>query len=223
MERNEARERLLAAMLPHVVFDGWSDPSLRAAIADSGVEPALARALFPRGGIDLALAWHRAGDAEMVRLLAARDLSDLRIRDRVALAVMTRFELAEREAVRRAMALFSLPQHAGEGARALWGTADAIWNALGDDSQGLNRYTKRASLSAVYGATVLFWLGDESSDHQATRDFLDRRIAGVMRIEKAKAALRRGLPGRLSACGPLARLRGAPQQAQGAPGAAPAR
>lgn len=201
MDRNEARERLLAAMLPHVVFDGWSDPSLRAAIAGSGVAPALARALFPRGGIDLALAWHRAGDAEMARRLAGMDLSALRYRDRVALAVMTRLDLAEREAVRRAMALLALPQHAGEGARALWGTADAIWNALSDDSQGLDRYTKRASLSAVCGATVLFWLGDESSGRQATRDFLDRRIEGVMRIEKAKAALRRGPPGRLAACG----------------------
>ncbi|MEM6306943.1 MAG: COQ9 family protein, partial [Pseudomonadota bacterium] len=47
----------------------------------------------------------------------------------------------------------------------------------------------RATLSAVYGAVVLFWLGDDSLDGQATWDFLDRRIENVMQIEKAKAQI----------------------------------
>jgi ubiquinone biosynthesis protein COQ9 len=33
----------------------------------------------------------------------------------------------------------------------------------------------------------LFWLGDDSTDNQATWDFLDRRIDNVMQIEKVKA------------------------------------
>ena len=37
---------------------------------------------------------------------------------------------------------------------------------------------------------MLYWLGDESEGHQATWDFLDRRIEGVMRFEKTKAQLR---------------------------------
>ena len=50
--------------------------------------------------------------------------------------------------------------------------------------------TKRATLSGVYSATVLFWLGDDSPDNAATWAFLDRRIEDVMRFEKTKAALR---------------------------------
>ncbi len=34
-----------------------------------------------------------------------------------------------------ASTLFALPQHAADGARAIWGTADAIWTALGDTSR----------------------------------------------------------------------------------------
>jgi ubiquinone biosynthesis protein COQ9 len=52
--------------------------------------------------------------------------------------------------------------HAADGAKAIWGTADRIWTALGDTSDDLNWYTKRATLSAVYGSTVLYWLGDDS-------------------------------------------------------------
>jgi ubiquinone biosynthesis protein COQ9 len=80
--------------------------------------------------------------------------------------------------------------HAADGARAVWGTADRIWTELGDTAEDLNWYTKRATLAGVYAATVLYWLGDDSPGNQATWDFLDRRIAGVMQIEAAKARLR---------------------------------
>ena len=42
----------------------------------------------------------------------------------------------------------------------------------------------------MYGSTLLFWLGDDSLDHQATWSFLDRRIDDVMRFEKLKASVR---------------------------------
>lgn len=183
----DTKDRLLEAALAHVPFDGWSERTLRAAATDLGVDMALARALFPRGGVDLALAYHAKGDAEMVARLAAMDLSSLRFRDRIATAVRTRLEIADRELVRRGSTLFSLPQHAPDGARAVWSTADKVWTALGDSSQDLNWYTKRATLSGVYSSTVLYWLGDTTPEHQATWAFLDRRIDNVMQIEKLKA------------------------------------
>ena len=54
----------------------------------------------------------------------------------------------------------------------------------------MNWYTKRATLSGVYASTVLFWLGDDSLEHEATWAFLDRRIDDVMAIEKIKAQVR---------------------------------
>lgn len=198
-----AREAVLDAALPHVPFDGWSETTLRAAIADSGVAEGLARALFPRGGIDLAVAFHKDGDSRMAEALAKADLSQMRFRDRVAFAIRTRLDLVEdRELVRRGTTLFALPQHAAEGAKLIWGTADAIWLALGDTSRDLNWYSKRATLSAVYGSVVLYWLGDDSPGHQATWDFLDRRIDDVMQIESLKAKLRENPLGKALLAGP---------------------
>ena len=198
-----AAARLLEAALPHVPFDGWSETTLRAAIADSGVAEGLARALFPRGGIDLAVAYHRQGDARLRDALAISDLAALRFRERVAHAVRLRLELVEdRELVRRGSTLFALPQHAAEGAKLIWGTADAIWDSLGDTTRDLNWYSKRATLSAVYGSTVLYWLGDDSLDHQATWAFLDRRIEDVMQIEKLKAAVKANPLGKALLAGP---------------------
>ena len=186
-----AKDAVLDAALAHVAFDGWSAATLAAATADSGVAPGLVTALFPRGAVDLALAYHSRGDGLMRERFAAENHTGLRYSEKVARAVRLRLEAAgDKEAVRRGTTLFALPQHTADGARAIWGTADAIWNALGDTSADLNWYTKRATLSAVYGSTVLFWLGDDSTDHQATWEFLDRRIENVMQIEKLKSRVR---------------------------------
>ncbi len=198
------KEAVLDAALIHVPFDGWSEATLKAAIADSGCAPALGRALFPRGGIDLAVAYHLRGDRMMREALAVADLSAMRFRDRIGHAVKLRLEaVQDRELVRRGSTLFALPQHAAEGAKLVWGTADAIWTALGDTARDFNWYTKRATLSAVYGSTVLYWLGDDSTGNQATWDFLDRRIGDVMQIEKAKAAIKDNAIGKALLAGPM--------------------
>ena len=159
-----------------------------AAIADSGVDRTVAQSVCPRGAVDLALYFHAKGDAAMLARLAEADLEDMKFRDRVAAAVRFRLEVVEdKETVRRGTALFALPVYAADGAKAIWGTADAIWSALGDTSEDVNWYTKRATLSGVYSATVLYWLGDTSEDHADTWAFLDRRIDDVMQIEKLKA------------------------------------
>ena len=182
------KDTLLDAALMHVAFDGWTEATFAAAIADTGVDPVVAKAVCPRGALDLAVAYHKRGDAAMVERLRSENLSDMRFRDRIAAAVRFRLEACEdKEAVRRGSTLFALPNHTPEGARLIWETCDVIWETLGDTSEDVNWYTKRATLSAVYSSTVLFWLGDDSLGHQATWEFLDRRIDNVMQFEKFKS------------------------------------
>lgn len=187
---NDKIDRLLDAALMHVPFDGWSEATLKAAAKDAEIDLAMVRALCPRGAVDLALAYHARGDAAMIARMKSGDLPE-RFRDKIAAAVRFRIEaVTDKEAVRRGTTLFALPMHAADGAKAIWGTADKIWDTLGDRSDDVNWYTKRATLSGVYSATVLYWLGDDSIDNQATWEFLDRRIEDVMRIEKVKAQVR---------------------------------
>lgn len=189
----EVRERLLDAVLAHVVFDGWTETALRAAAAETGTDTAMARLAFPRGGIDMALAFHRRADRQLAQAMDRADLASMRIRDRIGFCVRKRIELVagHREAVRRGASLFALPINAPEGARAIWETAHLIWTRCGDASTDYNWYTKRAILASVISATMLYWLGDQSTDFESTWAFLDRRLDGVMRIEKTKAALQK--------------------------------
>ena len=200
----DANAKLLEAILQHVPFDGWSQLSFQAACTDCGIDPSIARIHCPRGALDLAVLFHQAGDQAMQSQLDDMDLSDLKFREKVTAAVRARIEvISDKEAVRRGSTLFSLPQNTLEGASLIWGTSDAIWTYLGDTSADVNWYTKRASLSAVYGACILYWLGDDSPDHQATWDFLDRRIENVMQFEKAKAEINKNAAFKPLLAGPL--------------------
>lgn len=191
MSNHEIKAKLLEAAKNHVPFDGWGEATFRAAIDEAGIELGVARAVCPRGAVDLALAYHEAGDQAMLAAIGTADLTEMKFRDRIAFAVRARLDAVEdKELVRRGMALFSLPVYAADGAHLIWKTCDRIWVALGDSSNDINWYTKRMTLSGVYSATVLYWLGDDSPGHQATNEFLDRRIEDVMQIEKFKAQMR---------------------------------
>jgi ubiquinone biosynthesis protein COQ9 len=182
------KEQLLDAALMHVPFDGWSEATFQAAIAEADIDPTVARAVCPRGSVDLAVAYHKRGDGLMIARMKSEDLSEMKFRDKIAAMVRFRLEVVtDKEVVRRGTTLFALPQYAADGAKLVWGSSDAIWDALGDTSNDVNWYTKRATLSAVYSSTVLYWLGDTSDNHAETWSFLDRRIDNVMQIEKVKA------------------------------------
>lgn len=187
------RNALLDAALQHVPFDGMNDRALLAGARDLGIPEAMARVHFPQGGAGLAAAYHRRADAELRDWLASTP-PEGRFRDRVTAAVWHRLTLVQPDLVRAGAAVLALPQNAALAARLVWESADIIWSGLGDLSDDVNWYSKRATLSAVISATVLFWLGDETTDRADTRAFLDRRIDGVMRFEGVKARLRK-LPG----------------------------
>ncbi|WP_407494474.1 COQ9 family protein [Pseudooceanicola sp. MF1-13] len=213
-------DQIIDAILSHVVFDGWSQTSFDAAVADTGIDPTVARGLFPRGARDVARAWHDRGDARMAKQMAEADLSDMRYSEKVAHAVKLRImAIEDKEALRRATSQNILPLNAPDGAKMLWQTADAVWTALGDTSEDYNWYTKRATLSGVIGSTLLFWLGDNSPDNQPTWDFLDRRIENVMQFEKFKSKVTSGPLGRaLSAPGSLLNMIRAPRRRDDLPG-----
>ncbi len=200
------KNELLDAILPHVAFDGWAQVAFDAAVTEVDINPAHARTLCPRGAVDLAIAYHQRGDAAMVAAIKTADMTDMRFRDKVAHALRLRIAaIDDKEAVRRGTSLFALPHMAADGAKLVWGTADQIWEALGDTSRDVNWYTKRITLSGVYSSVVLYWLGDDSLDAQATDAFIDRRIDDVMQFEKFKASVRDN-PLLKPLTGPLAKM-----------------
>jgi ubiquinone biosynthesis protein COQ9 len=140
-------------------------------------------------------------------------LSKLKVREKIRALVWRRLVIMgpAREAVRRALAILALPQNIPLALRVSWRTVDLMWRIAGDASTDFNHYTKRMTLGAVYGSTLLIWLDDKSEGWTETAGFLERRIEDVMRIEKIKAERRGSSERRLSPSRFLGRLRYPPR------------
>jgi ubiquinone biosynthesis protein COQ9 len=186
------RSAVLEALLPNVPFDGWSDRALRTAAADAGLDPASVPLIFPDGAAGAIADWSRAADAAMVAAFEGAATEEMKFRDRIAFLVRARIEAVadHREAVRRAMTFLALPGHAALGMKCLYRTVDEMWYAAGDRSTDFSFYTRRLTLAGVYSSTVMYWLDDPSEEFTGTWTFLDRRIAGVMRIPQRCQRLR---------------------------------
>jgi ubiquinone biosynthesis protein COQ9 len=179
-ERSAERDAAIAAMLPHVPFDGWTLGAVRRGLLDIGAEPEDAVLLFPGLAADMIEAFCDWADRRMQEAAAELD-PELRLHQRVRAVIALRLEQNRpfKEAIRRALAVLAMPGHARLAAVCTARTVDAIWHAAGDQAADFSWYTKRAILAGVYGTTVLFWLRDSSEDDAATLAFLDRRLAGV--------------------------------------------
>ena len=154
--------------------------------------PNIVSALFPRGAIDAIALHSRLADAAMVAAFHALPETPQKIHLAIRALILLRLELARhnKDAVRRALAILALPAHAKLSAELLYETVDSMWRAAGQTDTGFSFYTRRVTLAAVYSATLLAWLAENSSDMTKTVAFLDRRLTNVASIPKVTAPLR---------------------------------
>lgn len=188
---DELRLVLAPEIARAAVFDGWTDGALQRAAALAGVDPAVARLAFPGGAMDMIAAWIDGTDAKMQAAFGDGALVGLKIRERIRTMLQFRLDAVagHEEALRRALAIQAMPQNLARTMRIGWHSADLMWRLAGDAATDYNHYTKRAILMGIYSATLAVFVEDQSIDKVETRAFLDRRIEGVMRFEKAKAQL----------------------------------
>ncbi len=194
------KENIVAAAVKHAAFDGFTGKVLEQAGRDAGADPETLAELFPDGPLSLIEAYSVFVDREMEGRLAEKDISGMKIRERIAQGVLTRLDILRpnKEAVRRAAAMLTLPPNMPLATKLLYRTVDSMWRAAGDTSTDFNFYTKRGILGGVYSSTLLRWFTDQSADEKSTRDFLAARIENVMQFEKFKAQVRektKDLPG----------------------------
>lgn len=198
-ERSPERDAAIAAMLPHVPFDGWTYRAVRRGLASIGAAPEDAPLLFPGGSGDMIEAFCDWADRRMEQAAASLDPA-LTLHQRVRAVIALRLEQnrPHKEAIRRALAHLAVPGNTRLAAAVTARTVDAIWHAAGDHSADFSWYTKRAILAVIWAATLFYWLRDIGEDDAATLAFLDRRLAGVGRIgsvrRRAEAAISRLRP-----------------------------
>jgi len=193
----------------HAVFDGWTEAAVNSSAAQLGIDPAQARLAFPKDPPVMIAAWIAGVDAAMEAHFTSEVIAALKVRDRIRSMIWFRLEAIgdAREAVRSALSILAMPQNIPLAVRTGWRSADAMWRIAGDTATDYNHYTKRLTLSAVYTATLLAWLDDDSAGWVDTAAFLDRRLNDVMRFERWKTEWRGNAIRRPSLARFLGRLR----------------
>lgn len=209
----QIRRRLALAAGENAVFDGWTRQAVDSAAQQLGIDPVQARLAMPKTQAGLVDLYIQEVDRGLEAWFTPERLAKLKIREKIRALVWRRLEIMgpAREAVRRALAILAMPQNVPLALRIGWRSSDVMWRIAGDTSTDFNHYTKRITLGAVYGSTLLVWLDDESEGWSETADFLDRRIDDVMKIEKLKAQWRGSADQRLSLSRFLGRLRYPPR------------
>lgn len=188
-------DELRLAMSPSVaeaaIFDGWNNAAVAAAAGNLGVDPDVAGLVYPGGAMDMIAAWIETIDFAMTDALPQAALAKMPIRERIRSLVQFRLDAVAglEEALRRALAIMAMPQNAARSLKTGWHSADVMWRLAGDTATDYNHYSKRTILAGIYGATLAVFVGDSSEGKAETKEFLDRRIEGVMKFEKAKARL----------------------------------
>jgi ubiquinone biosynthesis protein COQ9 len=207
------RRRLALAVGENAVFDGWTGKAVDSAAAQLGIDPVQARLAMPKGQAAMVDLYIQEVDRALEAWLTPERAEKMKIREKIRALVWRRLEIMApaREAVRRGLAILAMPQNVALGLRIGWRTADHMWRLAGDTSTDFNHYTKRMTLGAVYGSTLLVWLDDQSEGWSETAAFLDCRIDDVMRFEKFKAEWRGSSDRRLSLSRFLGRLRYPPR------------
>ena len=206
------RRELALAVGENAVFDGWTAKAVDSAAVHLGVDPVQARLAMPKGQAGMIDCYIQEVDRALEASFKPKQLAAMKIREKIRALVWRRLEIMgpAREAVRSALAILAMPQNLPLALRISWRSADLMWRLAGDTSTDFNHYTKRMTLGAVYGSTLLVWLDDESEGLNDTAAFLDRRIDDVMRFEKFKAQWR-GSADRPSLSRFLGRLRYPPR------------
>jgi ubiquinone biosynthesis protein COQ9 len=209
----QLRRQLALAVGENAVFDGWTRAAVDSAAGQLGIDPVQARLAMPKTQAGLIDCYIQEVDRALEAWFTPERLQGLKIREKIRSLVWRRLEIMgpAREAVRRALAILAMPQNLPLGVRISWRSADLMWRIAGDTSTDFNHYTKRMTLGAVYGTTLLTWLDDDSEGWQDTAAFLDRRIDDVMKFEKWKAEWRGSSERRLSVSRFLGRLRYPPR------------
>ena len=186
---DEIRSLLAPGIAANAAFDGGSDAARDMAADAAGIDRDVAALAFEEGPVDMIDAWFADIDVAMLASLPPERLSAMKIRARIAALIEARLQAtaADRESLRRALAILALPQNLTKAGRLGWRTVDTIWRAAGDVATDYNHYTKRTILLGVYAATVTVFLDDDSEGFAETRAFLSRRTDGIMRFETAKS------------------------------------
>ena len=178
MQELKSKNLILDKILEISPWFGWNDRSLRVACKNLGLDENYYYIIFPKGVDDVLLYKNQLVNEAMTDRLALTDLTKLKIRDRVYLAIKALIEQNTKDklAIKRMVSYCLVRGKTILGLKMIYSTVNKIWYNIGDKSTDFNFYTKRATLALIYISTLTYWVNDNSKNNLKTFEYLHKQI-----------------------------------------------
>src|SRR4051794_13588078 len=121
--------KVINCTLKHVQLEGWTFKALGLGAQDAAVESDEVLAFFNHNMDEVVSYYSEMLDQQMAEILESSPLQELKIRERIALAVMTRLELMapHREAAKRTAAYLAFPTKLPLASKLLYKSVNTMW------------------------------------------------------------------------------------------------
>lgn len=185
MTAEEVKRKLLKASFSVVPFHKWTAESLNKIDEKACYTKGTHKIFFPNGASDFIDYFNSQLDNLVVEQVQSQNIKG--VRDGIFKALSARFDEYEKH---RAFSIIShqylsLPHKIFLSKKIAWRTVDSIWTHIAmDKSTDFNYYTKRGLLLGVYNLSSLYWISDEDSNLEDTKDFIMRRLDDTVTIGK---------------------------------------
>lgn len=205
-DAQDKAQDIVKAALMHVPFDGWSEASLKLGAADCGLDDKALAHYLPNGVDDAIMIYADIADRDMVAGFQGLEEAPEKMHLKIRALILIRLTQAahHKQTVSKTLSYLAQPQQASKATKLLYNTVDMMWRTAGDDATDVSFYSKRATLAAVYSATLLAFLADDSGDMAKTEAFLDRRLSEIARIPKFTSPVKQAASQAASLIGTIA-------------------
>ena len=193
MKPSIAKDKILTIFFKNMVFDGFSEKSLKSASKEAGFDEDYYLIVFPEGLIDVIKYYNLTKISEIEKEISnikkTEDSTTKYVKQLVILS-LNQFD-QDKTALKTLIRTYIFPDIMMNINSSIWNISNLIWRQAGDNSTDLNYYSKRMLLACVYKSTLLYWLQSESKTNSSeVEEFLDQALEKVALIGKAKSQFR---------------------------------
>ena len=166
-----------------------SNTLLRTLTARLGLSYAYDNLIFSAGTNEFLASISEYYNEMMLRILNNKTMPSS-ITERISIATSTRLKIVDKALLAKISQYYLSPSKNLYGLKLSFKTCDQIWHYAGDRSTDYNFYTKRTLLLGVFLPSLLYYLGDNSSDHTDTDDFIDYSLEKIVKIVSIKKQIK---------------------------------
>ncbi|OMJ94114.1 hypothetical protein SteCoe_2745 [Stentor coeruleus] len=174
----QVRDQIVNSAKGLVKTLGWHDKVLSLACSQANLSSASGRGLFPNGIVEIAEILMKDWENQLSLDVKLGDLDNKTLNEQIFLALKKRlsYEVPYMPLWKDAIYLGALPHNLPITYNRLFSTMNTVWDMIGDNSTGVNWYSKRVLIGQIFISTEMMMIHDGSIGLTQTWNFLHRQL-----------------------------------------------